>query len=54
MNKEIARKLLQEYLDEKKSLPIFDDVVAEGFKNNEIAVWTFRDLLQIVYFEEKD
>jgi hypothetical protein len=53
MNKELARDILYNYLEEKikngKDLPIWDEVVTTTYENNVLASWTFRGLLQYIY-----
>jgi hypothetical protein len=53
MNKELARDILYNYLQEKienkKELPIWDEVVTKTYENNVLASWTFRGLLQYIY-----
>ena len=53
MNKELARDILYNYLQEKienkKKLPIWDEIITTTYENNVLASWTFRGLLQYIY-----
>jgi hypothetical protein len=53
MNKELARDILYNYLQDKiknrKELPIWDEIVKTTYENNVLASWTFRGLLQYLY-----
>jgi hypothetical protein len=53
MNEELARDILYNYLQDKienkKALPIWDEIVTTTYENNVLASWTFRGLLQYLY-----
>ncbi|NBV92124.1 MAG: hypothetical protein EBR91_08150 [Flavobacteriia bacterium] len=53
MNKELARDILYNYLQEKienkKELPIWDEIITTTYENNVLASWTFRGILQYLY-----
>ena len=53
MNEELARDILYNYLKDKienrKELPIWDEIVTTTYENNVLASWTFRGLLQYLY-----
>ena len=58
MTKELARDILYNYLEEKienkSELPIWDEVITTTYENNVLASWTFRGILQFIYnLEEK-
>jgi hypothetical protein len=53
MNEELARDILYNYLQDKienrKELPMWDEIVTTTYENNVLASWTFRGLLQYLY-----
>jgi hypothetical protein len=53
MTKELARDILYNYLQEKienrKELPIWDERITTTYENNILATWTFRGILQFLY-----
>ena len=57
MNKELARDILYNYLQEKiqnkKELPIYDEVITTTYENNVLASWTFIGILEYIYNLEK-
>ena len=59
MNKELARDILHNYLEEKitnlEELPKFDERVTTTYENDVLATWTFRGLLKYIYeLEDKN
>jgi hypothetical protein len=58
MTKELARDILYNYLQEKienkSELPIWDERITTTYEDNVLATWTFRGILQFIYnLEEK-
>ena len=53
MTKELARDILYNYLQEKienkSELPIWDERITTTYENNVLATWTFRGILQFIY-----
>jgi hypothetical protein len=53
MTKELARDILYNYLEEKienkQELPIWDERITTTYENNVLATWTFRGILQFLY-----
>jgi len=53
MTDELARDILYNYLQEKienkQELPIWDEVITTTYENNVLASWTFRGILQFIY-----
>jgi hypothetical protein len=53
MTKELARDILYNYLQEKienkQELPIWDEIITTTYENNVLASWTFRGILQFIY-----
>jgi hypothetical protein len=53
MTKELARDILYNYLQNKienrKELPIWDEKITTTYENNILAAWTFRGILQFLY-----
>jgi hypothetical protein len=53
MTKELARDILYNYLQNKienrKELPIWDEKITTTYENNILATWTFRGILQFLY-----
>ena len=53
MTKELAKDILYNYLQEKienrKELPIWDERITTTYENNILATWTFRGILQFLY-----
>ena len=53
MTKELARDILYNYLQEKienkQELPIWDERITTTYENNVLATWTFRGILQFLY-----
>ena len=53
MNEELARDILYNYLQDKienkKELPIWDERITTTYENNVLATWTFRGILKYLY-----
>jgi len=53
MTKELAKDILYNYLQDKiqnrKELPIWDEKITTTYENNILATWTFRGILQFLY-----
>jgi hypothetical protein len=53
MTDELARDILYNYLQEKienkQELPIWDERITTTYENNVLATWTFRGILQFLY-----
>jgi len=53
MTKELARDILHNYLEEKmqnkSELPIWDERITTTYEDNILATWTFRGILKFVY-----
>lgn len=53
MTKELARDILYNYMQEKiqnkKDLPVYDEVITTTYENNVLASWTFVGILKYLY-----
>ena len=53
MTKELARDILYNYLQEKienkSELPIWDEKITTTYENNVLATWTFRGIIKYLY-----
>ena len=53
MTKELARDILHNYLQEKienkSELPIWDERITTTYENNVLATWTFRGIVKYLY-----
>jgi hypothetical protein len=58
MTDELARDILYNYLQEKienkQELPIWDERITTTYENNVLATWTFRGILQFLYNLKED
>jgi len=53
MTEELARDILHNYLQDKienkKELPIWDERITTTYENNVLATWTFRGIIKYLY-----
>lgn len=53
MTPEVARQILENWIKDKMErgsvLPVWDEQVAATYDENQITVWTFRELVKYIY-----
>jgi len=49
LTRDILYNYLQEKIENKQELPIWDEVITTTYENNVLASWTFRGILQFIY-----
>lgn len=58
MTPEVARQILENWIKDKielgSVLPVWDEQVAATYGENQITVWTFRELIKYIYKLQDD